>query len=188
MPFAQMKIMDKIACTQRGEELCTLGTVTVLDQGDCDDDEEFWNYLYHGGSDKAVGSRSIGTCPTGAKPRTSLANGLKEFQPKIFVVPEDPSAPLEHVGLGELIKKAVLKRPMGFLKRSSSTLDEDNVYLLDTGWKMFVWIGKNANPGEKVAALGAADRYASIEPRARELPVTVLKSGQERDGFRSFFK
>jgi hypothetical protein len=51
-----------------------------------------------------------------------------------------------------------------------------------------VWIGKAADSGERVAALGAADRYAEIEPRAKELPVTVIKAGQESAGFFSFFK
>lgn len=189
-----LKPFGKIACTHQGEKLCTLGTVTVLNQGECDDDTEFWNYLNQGsvggstGNSGASCSRSIGSTATGVKPRTSLVSSLKEFKPKLFVVPEDPTKPLEQTGIGELIKKAVLKRPMGFLKKPSSTLDENDVYLIDTGWKLFVWIGKHANPGEKVAALGAADRYAVTEPRAKELPVTVLKSGQERDGFRSFFK
>ena len=55
-------------------------------------------------------------------------------------------------------------------------------------FRSFVWIGNGADPGEKVAALGAADRYATIEVRARELPVTVVKAGQEREGFFSFLE
>jgi len=192
-----MKLMEKIACTHQGESLCTLGTVTILAQGEDDEeDAEFWDYLNQGGgggssSDGLSCSRSIGSTATGLKTRKSLTSKLKEFKPKIFVVPGEPRDPLEQVGLGEIIKKAMLKKPMGFFNRSSSsssTLDEDKVYLIDTGWKIFVWIGKEADAGEKVAALGAADRYSEIEPRANELPVTVLKSGQERDGFASFFK
>lgn len=191
-----MKLMEKIACTHQGESLCTLGTVTILAQGEDDEeDAEFWDYLNQGGSsssgDRLSCSRSIGSTATGLKTRRSLTSNLKEFKPKIFVVPAEPTDPLEQVGLGEIIKKAMLKKPMGFFNRSSSsssTLDENNVYLIDTGWKIFVWIGKQADSGEKVAALGAADRYSEIEPRANEMPVTVLKSGQERCGFASFFK
>jgi len=88
-------------------------------------------------------------------------------------------------------KAATLKLSSGsgsgsFLNRGS--LDDSNVFLLDAGWKIFVWIGKAADSGEKVAALGAADRYAEMEPRAKEVPVTVLKAGQERNGFMSYFK
>ena len=48
-------------------------------------------------------------------------------------------------------------------------------FLFDVGSKIFVWTGKKANSSDKVAALGAADRYAAIEPRANDVPVTILK-------------
>jgi hypothetical protein len=188
----QCKIFDKIACTHKAEELCTLGTVTVLTQGDGDDeDEEFWNYLERGESGGSSGSRvgrskAIGRTSTGWKERKNLASALKEFQPKLFAVDADPSKPLQQVGFGELIKKTAMAKMGGFLNRGS--LDDNDVFLLDTGWKLFVWIGKAADSGERVAALGAADRYAEIEPRAKELPVTVIKAGQESAGFFSFFK
>lgn len=171
------KIFDKIACTQMGERLCTMGTVTVLAQGDGDEEEtEFWDYLERGGGKR--GSRSIGKTATGWKPRRNLNFGLEEFQPKLFLV--DGDKPLERVALGNLVKKAT--RIGRFLNRKS--LNEDNVFLLDTGWKIFVWIGREANTSEKLAALSAVDRYAETEPRAKELPVTVIKDGQEdRNGF-----
>jgi len=182
------KIMEKIACTHQGEMLCTLGTVTVLAQGDGDDEEtEFWDYLKGGSSSGSSGgdkSRSIG----GATKSRDV--GLpKEYKPKLFLVDSDPTKELKQVGFGELIKRAAslkLGGGGGFLNRSS--LDDSNVFLLDTGWKIFIWVGKAADSGEKVAALGAADQYAEMEPRARELPVTVLKAGQERSGFMSYFK
>jgi len=160
-----IKVFDKIACTQKAEGLCSMGTVTVLAQGDGDDaDEEFWSYLDGGGE-------SIGAVSTGWKDREDLANNLdNEFQSKLFLVDADPTKPLEEVDLGK------------------GSLDDNDVFLLDTGRKIFVWIGNGADPGEKVAALGAADRYATIEPRARELPVTVVKAGQEREGFFSFLE
>jgi len=182
------KIMEKIACTHQGEKLCTLGTVTVLAQGDGDDEEtEFWDYLKGGSSSGSSGgdkSRSIG----GATKSRDVGL-LKEYKPKLFLVDSDPTKELKQVGFGELIKRAAslkLGGGGGFLNRSS--LDDSNVFLLDTGWKIFIWVGKAADSGEKVAALGAADQYAEMEPRARELPVTVLKAGQERSGFMSYFK
>lgn len=164
----------------------------MLTQGDGDDeDEEFWNYLERGESGGSSGSRvgrskAIGRTSTGWKERKNLASALKEFQPKLFAVDADPSKPLQQVGFGELIKKTAMAKMGGFLNRGS--LDDNDVFLLDTGWKLFVWIGKAADSGERVAALGAADRYAEIEPRAKELPVTVIKAGQESAGFFSFFK
>ena len=155
-------------------------------QGDGDEEEtEFWDYLERDGG-KSQRSMDIGRTSTGWKERKNLAGGLKEFQPKLFLVDADPTKPLEQVGLGELIKKATMAKMGGFMNKKS--LNDNDVYLLDTGWKIFVWIGKGADAGEKVAALGAADRYAETEPRAKELPVTVVKAGQERGGFFSFFK
>jgi hypothetical protein len=161
--------------------------VTVLTQGDGDDeDEEFWNYLERGDSAGAGRSKAIGSTSTGWKERKNLAASLKEFKPKLFAVDADPTKPLEQVGLGELIKKTAKAKMGGFFNKSS--LDDNDVFLLDTGWKLFVWIGKAADSGERVAALGAADRYAEIDPRAKELPVTVIKAGKESTGFFSFFK
>lgn len=155
-----------------------------MTQGEGDEEDgEFWDYLERGGEGSG---RDIGSTSTGWKERENLTKGLDEFKPKLFVVDEDPSKPLEQVGLGTLIKKATLGKLGGFMNRSS--LNDDNVFLLDTGWKIFVWIGKGANAGEKVAALGAVDRYAQTEPRAKELPVTVVKGGQERGGFWKLFK
>ena len=184
----QIKVFDKIACTQKAEALCSMGTVTVLTQGDGDDEaSEFWDYLERGGSGGSNHrSKSIGRTSTGWKDRNDLAGNLHEFKPKLFAVDSDPTKPLEQVGLGQLIKKAAKDKIGGFLNRGS--LDDNDVFLLDTGWKIFVWIGKAADSGEKLAALGAADRYAEIEPRAKELPVTVVKAGKEREGFFSFFK
>mmetsp|Transcript_11643 Transcript_11643/g.27294 ORF Transcript_11643/g.27294 Transcript_11643/m.27294 type:complete len:401 (-) Transcript_11643:460-1662(-) len=196
---SEMRVVDKVACTSQGEKLCTLGTVKVLGQGwDDTDDEEFWSYLRHEAdideadvtedSTGAILSRSIGITPRAPTNRKSLVSSLTTFRPKMFLVPAEPTAPLEELGVGSVVQKAMRKNPMQFLRKPTSGLDESDVYLIDTGWKIFVWIGKDADPGEKVAALGAADRYAAIEPRANELPVTVLKSGQERGGFRSFFR
>ena len=165
-----VKIFDKIACTQKAEELCSLGTVTVLAQGEGDDEDSgFWDYLESAGGES---SRDIGSPSAGWKERPNPTAGMEEFTPKLFVVDEDPSKPLEQVG-GDLTK---------------SSLNDDDVFLLDTGWKIFVWIGKGASAGEKVAALGAVDRYAEIEPRAKEIPATVVKGGQEHSGFWKSFE
>jgi hypothetical protein len=66
-------------------------------------------------------------------------------------------------------------------------LDEDDVFLLDSGWEIYIWVGKGADTSEKVAAMGAADRYGKMEPRATDLSVTLIKSGRETDQFNSYF-
>merc|ERR1711865_439386 len=90
--------MHKIAATHQGDKLCTLGTVTVLAQGDGDDEEtEFWDYLKGGssssGSSGGDKSRSIG----GATKSRDV--GLpKEYKPKLFLVDSDPTKELKQVG------------------------------------------------------------------------------------------
>mmetsp|Transcript_31155 Transcript_31155/g.35845 ORF Transcript_31155/g.35845 Transcript_31155/m.35845 type:complete len:405 (+) Transcript_31155:103-1317(+) len=188
--------MEKIAATNQGDKLCTLATVTVLAQGDGDDEEtEFWNYLDGSGSsesDSGEKSRSIGGATITTKSSSSSSSrSFKDYKPKLFVVDSDPTKELTPVGLGKLIQKvATLKLGSSgggkFLNRG--LLDDSDVFLLDVGSKIFVWIGTAADSGEKLAALGAVDRYADLEPRAKEVPVTVLKAGQERSGFMSYFK
>jgi gelsolin len=148
--------------------MCTLGTAKVLDQGDGDDEHpDFWGYL---------GSGEIASAEAADEPIT-------EFKPLLFRVDGDPEKPLEQVAKG-----AFKQRP-GKLVRvlDRGSLNEDDVFLMDSGWEIFVWIGKSADTSEKIAAMGAADRYALQEPRAVDLPVTIVKSGMESDLFKSYF-
>lgn len=149
--------------------MCTLGTATVLDQGDRDEeDTTFWGYL---------GDGEIG-------PHVDGDAEVTEFAPLLYRVDGNPTAPLEKVATGSSIQKT--SNICACLKRDS--LDDSDVFLLDSGWEIFVWIGKSANLSEKVAAMGAADRYAKMEPRAADLPVTVIKAGNETELFNSYFE
>jgi gelsolin len=142
--------------------------VVTLDQGDGDDeDKEFWAYLGEG----AIGP---------AEPDDAV---MEEFTPMLFRVDGDPNKPLEKVGTGTPCKKADKEKHC--LKKSA--LDDTDVFLLDAGWDIFIWIGKGADVSEKVAAMGAADRYALIEARASFVPVTILKAGQESPSFLAYF-
>merc|ERR1712194_865355 len=131
-----------------GDKLCTLATVTVLAQGDGDDEEtEFWNYLDGSGSsesDSGEKSRSIGgaTSTTKSSSSSSSSRSFKDYKPKLFVVDSDPTKELTPVGLGKLIQKvATLKLGSSgggkFLSRG--LLDDSDVFLLDVGSKIFVW-------------------------------------------------
>mmetsp|Transcript_15157 Transcript_15157/g.31190 ORF Transcript_15157/g.31190 Transcript_15157/m.31190 type:complete len:383 (+) Transcript_15157:4177-5325(+) len=172
------KPFDKVACVNHGERLCTLGTVQVIDQDDGDENAEFWNYL-----EQDSGGREIGDTATDLKERSNLVGDLEEFEPKLFRVDGDPSKPLEQVAVGEAVGK---NQTAPCFDRSS--LDDSDVFLLDTGWKIFVWMGNKADRSEIFAAMRAADRYAETDPRAHDLPVTMLKAGRESDGFSSFFE
>jgi hypothetical protein len=146
--------------------MCTLGTAVVLEQGSNDEDEEFWGYL---------GSGEIGS-------PVSEEEEPEEFSPVLYRVDGDPTKDLEKVSAGSPVKKG---SPTTCLPKSA--LEDSDVFLVDAGWEVFVWIGSGADIKEKIAALGAADRLAEIEPRVNYLPVTVVKSGSETDDFLSYF-
>jgi hypothetical protein len=145
-----------------------LGTVVTLDQGDGDDQaKDFWAYL---------GTGEIA-------PATHDDPGIVEFTPVLYRVDGDPSKPLEKVATGSMCKKGDRDRKC----LDKQLLDDADVFLLDAGWDIFVWVGKGADVHEKVAAMGAADRYSEIEPRAKYCPVTILKAGQETLQFLAYF-
>lgn len=148
--------------------MCTLGTAKVLQQGDGDEEfTEFWAYL---------GSGDIAGAQAAPEP-------VAEFKPILFRVDGNPSKPLKEVAKG-----AFVQRP-GKLMRvlDKGSLNEEDVFLMDSGWEIFIWIGKRADTSEKIAAMGAADRYAKMEPRAADLPVTIVKSGKESPLFKTYF-
>lgn len=160
--------MEKAKSIQWAENMCTLGTCKVLDQGDEDEQyPDFWAYL---------GSGDIASAEAADEPIT-------EFKPLLFKVDGNPDKPLVKVATG-----ACKQRP-GKLVRvlDKGSLGEEDVFLMDSGWEIFIWIGKAADTSEKIAAMGAADRYANMEPRADTLPVTIVKNGKESDLFKSYF-
>jgi len=148
--------------------MCTLGTATVLDQGDGDEEyTDFWAYLGEGD----IASKE------------AAEEEITEFTPVLYRVDGDPEKPLEEVAKG-----AMKQRPGKIVRvLDRGSLNEDDVFLMDSGWEVFVWIGKSADTSEKIAAMGAADRFAMMEPRAADLPVTIVKSGKESDLFKSYF-
>jgi hypothetical protein len=147
-----------------------MGTVVTLDQGDGDEDcSEFWDHLLDDGE--------IGP---------NLEDDDEEitvFRPQLYYVDGDPTIPLHKVKSGIRIHRD--SASIQCLHRS--LLNEDDVFLLYCGWEMFVWIGKDADASEKLAAMKAADRFAKQEPKAANVPLTVLKSGKETDAFNAFF-
>jgi gelsolin len=164
----QARPLEKAKCNQWAENMCTLGTAKVLDQGQGDeDDTEFWAYLSEG----EIASKEKAEEP------------VTEYTPLLFRVDGNPKKKLELAEKGAFVQKP------GKIMRclDKGALDENDVFLLDSGWELFVWIGKDADTSEKIAAMGAADRYAEMEPRAATLPVTVVKSGSETALFMSYF-
>jgi Gelsolin repeat len=132
--------------------MCTLGTVVVLESGD-DEDEDFWEYV---GGD---GSKVAAAIPDEPE--------VEEFAPLLYKVDANVSKPLVKVRSASEAVTESDAEPKCFPK---SCLDDSDVYLMDTGYELFIWLGSGAETSEKVSAMGAADRYAVVEPRANYLP------------------
>mmetsp|Transcript_23815 Transcript_23815/g.36201 ORF Transcript_23815/g.36201 Transcript_23815/m.36201 type:complete len:375 (-) Transcript_23815:117-1241(-) len=164
------KPLEKANSNTWAENMCTLGTATVLQQGDGDEEyTDFWEYL---GNDGEIG------------PDLQDDEEVTEFSPLLFRVDGDASKPLDQVASGTPIQKT--SKVVSCLKKGD--LDTADVFLLDAGWDIYIWIGKGSDHSEKLAAMGAADRYAKMEPRALNIPVTIVKEGSETDIFNSYFE
>ncbi|KAL3905822.1 MAG: hypothetical protein SGARI_004276 [Bacillariaceae sp.] len=169
LKMMQARPIEKASSNAWAENMCTLGTVVTLDQGDGDDEaKDFWSYL---------GELTI--APAVADDAT-----IDEFTPVLYRVDGDPTKALEKAATGTVVKKASHERAC--LKKSA--LDDSDVFLLDSGFDVFIWIGKGADMHEKLAAMGAADRYGEMEPRAQMCPVTIVKAGNETKKFLSYFE
>jgi len=161
---------EKARANRLAETMCTDGTVTVLDQGHGDEeDADFWGYL---GTDGDI------------QEADDLDEQVEEFAPLLFRLSSDPEEEPEQVAEGEPVK-------IGFGGASPrldrSALDETDVFLLDAGWELFLWIGKDADRSEKIAAMGKADKYCMEDPRTADLPMTLIKSGYETPAFTGYF-
>jgi hypothetical protein len=177
------------------DRLCTKGTVMVLDQGDGDDDDpetDFWAYFNDTNSD-------IG--PPADDDQDDVV--VDEFAPLLFKLKNGPGGndgyddegddfdddfdnhnEPEQVGKGETVK---LGNGVTDSRLDRSLLDDSDVFLLDAGWEIFVWIGKDADRSEKLGAVTKADAYTQGDLRTIELPVQFVKSGMEPSDFLQYF-
>lgn len=144
--------------------MCTEGTAKVMEQGD-DDDSDFWAYL---GEGEIAGDGEDD-------------DDVEEFAPLLFRLPGD--AEPEQVGKGETVKVGFHSGP----KVSKDLLNDSDVFLLDAGWEIFLWIGKDADRSEKLGAFAKADKYCQSDLRTVNLPLSIVKSGSESSDFNAFF-
>lgn len=140
------------------------------DQGD-EEYTDFWDIV---GTDGEIG------------PDLQDDQGVSEFQPLLYRVNGDVNKDLELVATGTTVQKMSIECAC----LSKSDLDDNDVFLIDSGWEIYVWIGSGADRYEKIAAMTAADRYSktSSDPaRTLLLPVHIVKSGRENANFLALF-
>ena len=145
------------------EKMCTEGTIKVMEEGD-DDDSDFWAYLGEGEITEGEDDDAVAA-----------------FAPLLFRLPQDGEP--EQVAKGEEVK-------IGFTSSSKvpkDLLNDSEIFLLDAGWEVFLWMGKDADRSEKLGAFAKADTYMQDDMRTIDLPLSIVKSGYESSDFDAFF-
>jgi gelsolin len=130
---------EKAKANAVSEKMCTRGTSVVLDQGAGDEEDgAFWGHL---GTDGEIGDAEEGD------------EEIEEFTPLVFQV--SGGGDVSQVAKAETMKH--FGKPVA--KFDKGLLEKDNVYLLDAGWDIFLWIGSGSDKTEKLAGMSKADTY-----------------------------
>jgi gelsolin len=145
------------------ETLCTNGTVVTLDAGvdDTDPEHPFWSYFADAGTIDSIPATTDEEDDT-----------MESFQPQLYQ--------LSSAG-AELMSSSL----------SRSLLNPSDVFLLDSGWNVYVWIGAASDKNEKLNAITWAHSYCtsqSSDPlRTKDLPLMMMKDGYETSAFLDCF-
>lgn len=165
---------EKTKAMEVARAFCTKGNVRVLEEGVNDgekQDEQFWKYLP--GKVQMLGplKRSVHVRDADEKDDKG-----KEFIPTLYQI--------QGSGSFKCICKAQ-QMPVGPTKQmqykiSRSKLKPSGLYLLDTGFHVYLWLGSKADA--KAEAIPMAHKYIK-DYRRPQLPVSVLKERMENAGF-----
>jgi gelsolin len=71
-------------------------------------------------------------------------------------------------------------------KVTRDNLDSKDVFVLDAGPEVFVWVGKDASVKEKAHAMGYAQTYLKKNDRPNWLPLTRVFDGGENQVFTAY--
>ena len=72
----------------------------------------------------------------------------------------------------------------GIIPRSK--LDTNDVFLLDVGNEVLVWVGKKASANEKRNAMASAQKYLLDKKRPLALPISRYLEGGENEVFLTY--
>jgi len=132
----------------------------VLDEGDGDKSQDkFWSVL------------------GGRKPIKSGPEAV-----------DQPAFEIKLLELHDVSGKISLEEKASGKNVKRSLLISKDVFILDTGVEVFVWIGKKASVGEKKVALQYAHDYLVNHKRPLQLPITRLYEGGESEVFEVAFQ
>merc|ERR1719163_1418392 len=68
-------------------------------------------------------------------------------------------------------------------KPDRSKLDGDDVFIIDSGLTLYIWVGKGANRNEKKEAMRHAVEYLKKSGRGTQVPICRVIQGKEPGHF-----
>jgi len=137
----------------------------VNEQGS--EDSDFW--------EKLGGQGPIKTAEEGGRDEDVGQKSNAKFEKKLFRLSDASGSlqlTLEAAGAAININK----------------LDPNDVFILDIGTEVFVWIGKGTTDQEKKKGLQYAQDYLKAQGRPPHISITKFNEGQENKAFRDAFK
>lgn len=159
--FEKRKAVEIIAALREDRN----GRVAVTVMDGLESNKTFWDTL---------GSQGV---PAESALSEITSDEEKKFDgPKRLFKLSDASGNLEMTLVGEG-KGKILK----------SKLDSTDVFILDIGLTIFVWIGKNASKQERANGIKYGVSYLAQNGRPADTPVQRLTQGREPDNFFSEF-
>mmetsp|Transcript_11683 Transcript_11683/g.20322 ORF Transcript_11683/g.20322 Transcript_11683/m.20322 type:complete len:403 (-) Transcript_11683:430-1638(-) len=161
---------------------CQKGNVVVLDQGRNDGESEaseFWTYLPGKVTTMGVFKKSLHVQESDDKDAK-----VRAFNPVLYKLLDNINARMSQVASAKPVSLGPTNAKAPRIKRKE--LNQNHGYLLDTGFHVYIWLGKNVKQGTKANAIPQSATYCKKYKRPH-LPVTLLKSGQETSEFNDFF-
>jgi gelsolin len=73
------------------------------------------------------------------------------------------------------------------VKPGKETLNSNDVFLIDIGYELMIWIGSKASSNEKRNAFGYAAKYLNDYNRPHHLPLCVMNEGKESECLQEAF-
>jgi len=147
-------------CRQLDSERRGLPKVVTIDQNDRDPNEDFWAIL--GGRTEIAGDQG----------------GDEDWETKedrLLYQLSDAGGKLEFNKVAESNRV------------TRDKLDSRDVFVLDVGMEIFVWIGKGASEGEKKESMVVGSKYLRDNKRPNYLPITRIHEGSENPIFEAAF-
>ena len=160
--FKALEVTQKIKDEERGGK----ATVVILNSGKNDsgaDAEPFWKLL---GSRSEVKSASEGG-----------SDNKKRKKPSLIEI-SDASGEMK-------FNQVTVQTKSGKLERS--LLKTDEVYLVDVGFKVYLWVGKGATKNEKKESMKYATRYLAEKKYPDWISVQRVNERAETPDFKELF-